>query len=200
VTSRPCTVGHGRLERAEPIVSALSSNGGTQSVTVPKRSGPGRRGAESRRTPRWFRPAVLVSSAVLAVVVSSCSSSSSQSSSTTTSSAVTSTTMASAAPAAATAAINAYETTNGPATGTWQITSTQVSTVDPSYILFRIGATPGHQDSVQGGYGFVRNKSGTWSVIGFGSAEVGCPPGSTQTPVVPSAVLGGFGLACPPSS
>ena len=54
------------------------------------------------------------------------------SSTTTTSSAVTTTTAASAAPAAATAAINAYETANGPPVGTWQITATQVSSVDPS--------------------------------------------------------------------
>ena len=122
------------------------------------------------------------------------------SSTTTTSSAVTTTTAASAAPAAATAAINAYETANGPPVGTWQITATQVSSVDPSYILFRIGPAPGYQDTVQGGYGFVHNQSGTWTVIGFGSAQVGCPPGGAQTPVVPTAVLTGFGLACPPST
>ncbi len=249
---------------------------------------PSRRGAELRRTPRWLRPAVLASSAVLAVLASSCSSSSSPSgsttttqasttttsgsalsaaairtlqaalskvgcytgevdgvggplttaavrsfqaaeglavdgvygsstksklatavaagtrvcasSTTTTSSAVTTTTAASAAPAAATAAINAYETANGPPVGTWQITSTQVSSVDPSYVLFRIGPAPGHEDTVQGGYGFVHNQSGTWTVIGLGSAQVGCPPGGAQTPVVPTAVLTGFGLACPPSS
>ena len=257
-------------------------------MTVPKRSSLDRQGIESRRTPRWFRSAVLASTALLAVVVSSCSSSSSPSSSTTTTEASstttsgsalsvaairtlqtalskvgcytgkidgangplttaavrsfqaaeglavdgvygsstksklvmaaaagarvcastttttvsgeTTTTTASAAPAAAIAAINAYETTNGPPAGTWQIASTQVSSVDPSYILFRIGPTPGNQDSVQGGYGFVHNQSGAWTVIGFGSAQVGCPPAGPQTPVVPTAVLTGFGLVCPPSS
>jgi peptidoglycan hydrolase-like protein with peptidoglycan-binding domain len=119
---------------------------------------------------------------------------------TTTNSAVTTTTTASGASATALASINAYERTNGPAAGTWQITSTQVSSVDPSYVLFRIGPTAGHQDTVQGGYGFVHNQSGTWTVIGFGSAQVGCPPGSAQAPVVPTAVLTGFGLACPPSN
>ncbi len=111
---------------------------------------------------------------------------------TTNGSTVTTTTTASAAPAEATAAINAYETANGPPAGTWQITSTQVSSVDPSYILFRVGPTPGHQNTVQGGYGFVHGQSGTWTVVGLGSTQVGCPPGSVQTPVVPIAVLTGF--------
>jgi len=98
---------------------------------------------------------------------------------------------------AAIAAINAYELHNGPPTGTWQVTSAEQSTVDPMYILFRIGPAPGHENQVQGGYGFAQGSGAAWSVIGFGSAGVGCPPGSTQAPVVPSAVLTGFGLSCP---
>jgi hypothetical protein len=159
------------------------------------------RGAVSPRPPHRIREAFLASCAVLTLVLSSCSSSSSPSSSSaTTGSARTTTTTASGVPAAAIAEINSYETTFGPSVGTWQITSTKVSSVDPSYILFRIGPASGHQDTVQGGYGFVQNRSGKWTVIGFGSAQVGCSPGSAQTPVVPTAVLTGFGLACPPSS
>jgi hypothetical protein len=52
---------------------------------------------------------------------------------------------------------------------------------------------------VQGGYGFVHSSAGAWSVVGFGSAEVGCPPGTAQTPVVPTPVQTGFGLTCPPA-
>ncbi len=116
---------------------------------------------------------------------------------TTTGTTSTSTTSGGSALAAATAVIVAYEAANGPAASTWQITSTQVSSVDPTYVLFRIGPAPGHENSVQGGYGFVHNQAGTWTVIGFGSSEVGCPPGAAQTPVVPTAVLTGFGLTCP---
>ena len=209
------------MERLVPLVSIDGDPGSPphiihEGTVLGKESVRG--GAVPRRTPRWIRPAALLLSAVLAVVAASCSSNSSPSSSTTTtrvsttttsgsalsttttSSPVTTTTTASAAPAAAIAAINAYETTNGPPAGTWQITSTQVSSVDSSYIMFRIGPAPGHQDSVQGGYGFVHDQLGTWTVVGFGSAQVGCPPGGPQAPIVPTSVLTGFGLACPPSS
>jgi peptidoglycan hydrolase-like protein with peptidoglycan-binding domain len=119
---------------------------------------------------------------------------------TTTTTSTTSTTSAgSGVPAAATAAITSYENANGPAAGTWMISSSQVSTVDPTYVIFHIGPTPGNQNTVQGGYGFAHSAGGTWSVIGFGSAEVGCPPGAPQNQVVPTAVLSGFGLTCPPS-
>jgi peptidoglycan hydrolase-like protein with peptidoglycan-binding domain len=121
--------------------------------------------------------------------------------STTTTAASTSTTAASGSstPSAAIAAINSYQTANGPTAGTWQISSTAVSTVDPSYVLFRIGPAPGHETTVQAGYGFVHDQGGAWTVIGFGSSEVGCPPGNSQNVLVPSAVLAGFGVSCPPT-
>lgn len=102
-------------------------------------------------------------------------------------------------PSAATAAINAYEAANGPKSGTWVITGSSVSSVDPSYVLFHIGPAPGYENTVQGGYGFVHQSGGTWTVIGFGSSEVGCPPGASGNQVVPTNVLTGFGLSCPPS-
>lgn len=111
----------------------------------------------------------------------------------------TSTSTGSSVPSAATAAINAYETTNGPKAGTWVITGSSVSSVDPSYVLFHIGPAPGYENTVQGGYGFVHQSGGTWTVIGFGSSEVGCPPGAAGNQVVPTNVLTGFGLSCPPS-
>jgi peptidoglycan hydrolase-like protein with peptidoglycan-binding domain len=99
--------------------------------------------------------------------------------------------------AAVSAAITSYENANGPPAGTWVMSSSQVSAVDPTYVLFHIGPAPGHETTVQGGYGFAHSSGGTWSVIGFGSAQVGCPPGGPQSPVVPAAVLSGFGLTCP---
>jgi Putative peptidoglycan binding domain len=113
------------------------------------------------------------------------------------SSVTTTTASASGVPTAALTAITAYETAHGPAAGTWEITSTQRSTVDPSYVLFKVGPAPGHENTVQGGYGFVHLSGGTWSVTGFGSSEVGCPPNNADNQAVPTSVLSGFGLSCP---
>jgi peptidoglycan hydrolase-like protein with peptidoglycan-binding domain len=118
---------------------------------------------------------------------------------TTTGGTTTTTASGTSVPAAATAAINAYEATNGPKAGTWVITSSALSKVDPTYVLFRIGPASSTQVDVQPGYGIVHLSGGTWTVIGFGSAEVGCP-GTGSSPVVPAAVLTGFGLTCPTTS
>ena len=121
---------------------------------------------------------------------------------TTTSSAPATTTTAAAfagVPASAVAAITAYETANGPGVGTWQISSAKLSSADPSYVYFQIGPAPGHESTVQGGYGFVRTQGGTWSVVGFGTSEVGCPPNNSQNALVPAVVLAEFGVSCPPS-
>ncbi len=129
--------------------------------------------------------------------------STSPSSTTTSSSAATTTTTAAAfagVPASAVAAITRYEATYGPAAGTWQISSAKLSSADPSYVYFRIGPTPGHENNVQGGYGFVHEQGGAWSVVGFGSSEVGCPPNNSQNAPVPAAVLAEFGLSCPSST
>jgi len=122
---------------------------------------------------------------------------SSTSTSTSTTGGSTTTTSGSGVNSAAIAAINAYELHSGPPAGSWQVTSAEQSTVDPTYILFKIGPAPGHENEVQGGYGFAKGAGAAWSVIGFGTADVGCPPGSAQAPVVPTAVLAGFGLTCP---
>jgi hypothetical protein len=79
------------------------------------------------------------------------------------------------------------------------ITGSSVSSVDPSYVLFHIGPAPGYESTVQGGYGFAHQVGASWTVIGFGSSEVGCPPGAAGNQVVPTNVLTGFGLSCPPS-
>jgi peptidoglycan hydrolase-like protein with peptidoglycan-binding domain len=113
------------------------------------------------------------------------------------SSVTTTTASASGVPTAALTAITAYETAHGPGAGAWEISSTQRSSVDPSYMLFKVGPAPGHENTVQGGYGFVHLSGGTWSVTGFGSSEVGCPPNNADNQAVPTAVLSGFGLSCP---
>jgi hypothetical protein len=104
---------------------------------------------------------------------------------------------ASSVPSGATAAINSYETQNGPGAGKWVIASSQVSKVNPMYVFFRIGPAKGFEDSVQGGYGFALDAGTSWKVVGFGSAMVGCPGGGSQSPVVPAAVLTEFGFGCP---
>lgn len=113
------------------------------------------------------------------------------------SSVTTTTASANGVPTAALTAITAYETAHGPGPGAWEITATQRSGVDPSYVLFKVGPAPGHENTVQGGYGFVHLSGGTWTVTGFGSSEVGCPPNNADNQTVPTAVLSGFGLSCP---
>ena len=63
--------------------------------------------------------------------------------------------VSSTVPSGAIAAINGYETQNGPGVGKWVIESAQVSKVNPMYVFFRIGPAKGFEDSVQGGYGFA---------------------------------------------
>jgi peptidoglycan hydrolase-like protein with peptidoglycan-binding domain len=122
-------------------------------------------------------------------------------SATTTSVPATTTTAAAFAgvPASAVAAITAFETAHGPGVGTWQISSAKLSSADSSYVYFQIGPAPGHQSTVQGGYGFVHTQGGTWNVVGFGTSEVGCPPNNSQNGLVPTAVLTEFGVSCPSS-
>jgi hypothetical protein len=105
----------------------------------------------------------------------------------------------SSVPSGATAAINRYETQNGPGAGKWVIASSQVSKVNPKYVFFTIGPAKGFENSVQGGYGFALDSGASWKVIGFGSAMVGCPTSGSHDAVVPSTVLKEFGFACPPN-
>ena len=119
------------------------------------------------------------------------------STSTTTPTSTSTTTDGTRATSAVTAAVDSYQAANGPSSG-WEITSSQTSTVDPTYVLFKLGPAPGYEASYQGGYGFVHQQSsGTWSVIGFGTAGVGCTASGSSSPAVPTPVLTGFGLGCP---
>jgi hypothetical protein len=105
----------------------------------------------------------------------------------------------SSVPSGATAAIDRYETENGPGAGKWVIASSQVAKVNPKYVFFTIGPAKGFENSVQGGYGFALDSGALWKVIGFGSAMVGCPTSGSHDTVVPAAVLKEFGFACPPN-
>ena len=87
---------------------------------------------------------------------------------------------------------------HGPPLGTWTITGMQVSRVDPTYVLFRVSPAQGHEADVQGGYGFAHNGNGKWTVTGYGTSEVGCPPGAPDNTPVPAPVIVGFSLTCPP--
>lgn len=92
-------------------------------------------------------------------------------------------------------AIIFYETSHTIDRSRYVITGVQVSSVDPSWAKFTIDPTPADRSTFQPGYGIVHLKGDTWKVIGFGSAEVGCPPG----PSVPAGVLASLGLSCPSS-
>jgi hypothetical protein len=100
------------------------------------------------------------------------------------------------APAPALAAVNKYELAHGPKLGTWLITSVQASIADPTYVMFRINPSSPAVKNVQSGYGFVHRQGNTWTVVGFGSDSVGCPPGAAGNAVVPKPVISGFGFSC----
>jgi len=118
--------------------------------------------------------------------------------STTTAAATGATTTTTASPVAAvTAVVNAYQMGQGIEPAQYAIISVAISTVDPAGARFSVGPTGADQVSFQGGYGFAHHRGGSWAVVGFGSAEVGCPPGAPGNAVVPAAVLAGFNLWCP---
>ena len=100
------------------------------------------------------------------------------------------------APGAALAAINTYELKHGPALGTWLLTAVQASIANPSYVMFRISPASTKDTNVQGGYGFAHRQGTKWTVVGFGSDKVGCPPGAPGNAAVPALVISGFGFSC----
>jgi len=102
-------------------------------------------------------------------------------------------------PPAALAVITTYLTKHGPPIGTWTITSIQVSTIDPTYVMYRISPASGHESEGATGYGFARSEGNKWVALGFGTDAVGCPPGAPDDPVVPTNVLVGFSITCAPA-
>jgi hypothetical protein len=101
--------------------------------------------------------------------------------------------------AALTAVVVAFQTSQGVAQSKYQIGGIAVSTVQSTWAKFSVAPAATDKGTFQGGYGFLHLSNGTWSVVGFGSAQVGCPPGAAGNMVVPTAVLNGFGLggSCP---
>ena len=73
-------------------------------------------------------------------------------------------------PAAAVAAITGWETAEGPAANTWQISSAPASAVNPAYVMFKLTAAPGYEATFQPGYGFALNTSGTSTVVSYRGA------------------------------
>jgi hypothetical protein len=112
----------------------------------------------------------------------------------------TSTTPTSAPQSDLTAAVVAFQTSQGIARSRYQINRLTVSTVQPTWAIFAVGPTTVTKATFQGGYGFLHLVNGSWVVVGFGSAEVGCPPGVAGNMVVPTAVISGFGQSCPTTS
>jgi hypothetical protein len=101
------------------------------------------------------------------------------------------------APESAVTAITRYETKHGPKLGTWLITSVQASTVDASFVMYRISPASPKDVDVQPGYGFAHRVGTTWTVVAFGSASVGCPPGVPGNATIPPTVLSAFAVNCP---
>jgi hypothetical protein len=137
---------------------------------------------------------------VLGLGAAACSSSSKTSASTTTSTPLPTTPAppqnGKPAPTAALTAINQYEAKSGPAPGTWLITSVQASKVDKTFVMYRLEPSSTSVKNVQSGYGFVHEVGTKWSVVGFGSDAVGCPPGVPGNATIPPTVLSSFGLTC----
>jgi|GEM_PF-3539717 len=144
---------------------------------------------------------VPVPAAVLAAFGLPCPPESPTGSTTTTTAGAPAPTATAASPVAAiTTAVDAYQLGQGLQPGQYTITGISVSTVDPDWARFSVGPTPADRASFQGGYGFAHRSDGYWSVVGFGSAGVGCLPGAADNQVVPAPVLAGFDLSCTPGT
>jgi hypothetical protein len=105
------------------------------------------------------------------------------------------TTTAATQQSALTAAVTAFQTAEGVPQSKYLVTKLQVSTVQPTWAIFSVGPSTTSKATFQGGYGFLHLSGGKWSVVSFGSSQVGCPPGAAGNTVVPTAVLDGFGLS-----
>jgi hypothetical protein len=116
-------------------------------------------------------------------------------STTTTTVPVTTTTLAPQVKNTLTQAVTSYETAQGVMQSEYTVGRLATSGVDPTWALFSLLPTAG-ETNFQSGYGFAHMTSGSWTVVGFGSSMVGCPPGAKGNQVVPAKVLAGFNLAC----
>ena len=110
----------------------------------------------------------------------------------------TTTTIVAKTKAAIVGAITKFQRSQGMKPAQWTIGSILVSTKDPTWAKFTVNATPDSQGTFQPGYGFAHRSGPTWSVTGFGTSDVGCPPGTSDNLVVPTNVMASFAMVCPP--
>ena len=96
--------------------------------------------------------------------------------------------------AALEAAITAFQASQGVPSSSYQIENVLVSTMDDTWAKFTAARSGTAGDTYQGGYGYLHQAGGTWTVVGFGTSAVGCSP---QSGNVPAVVLSGFGTVCP---
>lgn len=85
-------------------------------------------------------------------------------------------------------------TKSGLTTHDVKVTAT-VSPANDSWMRFTVTPTANASSSFQGGYGYA-HQAQNWSVVSFGTAQVGCPVNG-QPPTVPLSVITSFGLTCP---
>jgi len=69
----------------------------------------------------------------------------------------------------------------------------QALTGDGQYAKFALVPTPAAASTLQGGYGVAHCVAGVWTVVDFGSSDVGCPGGTGE---VPGDVRAALGLEC----
>jgi hypothetical protein len=77
----------------------------------------------------------------------------------------------------------------------YQVQNVSVAPSDPTWARFDALPLPGQESTYQGGSGLTHCAAGSWTVIAFGTAEVGCPGGAGTPP--PSAVRNDLGIDCP---
>lgn len=145
------------------------------------------------------RLGLIVAGLAGAVALSACSSAPSSSGTTTTTARAATTTTGASTIDLLGHAVRAYESSMGVKPSQFMLTSLGVSGVDPAWAQFSIGPAASDVDTFQGGYGYLYRSGGVWSVVGFGSAQVGCPPAAPGNKVLPADVLAGFDKSCPPS-
>jgi hypothetical protein len=71
----------------------------------------------------------------------------------------------------------------------YTVADVRTASSDSQWAYFALAPTPPAEMTLQGGYGIAQCAGGSWSVVDFGSADVGCSG-------VPAAILSDFGLGC----
>ncbi len=87
-------------------------------------------------------------------------------------------------------AVTEYENAQGVETLRFEVRNLLLSSVDPNWARFNVAPTFGNEAVFQGGYGVARFDGTSWTVVAFGTADVGCPPTDIPAPVRESLQLG----------